>query len=316
MILTTELRDGIGIGVVMLALGLPIGLAWRVARRAPAPVAGVLIAVGAVAGLARTVVAPTQPDPLPGGLVAGLAILAVAGLVSASRYRVVGVALAAAGAIEIAMRTGLPTATWTRALVALVVPMAGAALASFDSRWRDAGAGPVLYAASMAGVFATVPETLHASIVLGVAATVALLGASRLAGLGSAGAYAAAGLLVWTASIGGAARPSSIVGGLGCLGLLLVDPAARALAGGRAPWDVVAPRWRTASLTAIQLPLVAVASRVAGMQRSAGSAALVVAAEVGVALAAQVRWARAMSSTGVRLERGVGDGAAVVRDRV
>lgn len=317
MTFPSEIGDALRLGVVIAVLGLPLGVAWRVGRGTAAPVAGLLIAVGALIGLGHVAVAPTQPDALPNAVVIGVSILAVAGLISTtSRAPALVAVLAAAGAFELATMGGLPPVMWLRVLVVVVVPVAGMGMASFDRRWGNVGAGPVLFLLSIAGVYATVPETLHVSVVLGVAAPVAVLGLSRLARLGSAGAYALAGLLVWTAAIDGATRPSSIVAALGCLGLLIVDPVARRLAGGRAPWDAVPGRWRLVVLATVHAPLVALASRVAGMERTVGAATVVVTATSGVALLASVAAARAIAATPRRSERRVGDEAGVVGDGV
>jgi hypothetical protein len=312
----SDIGGALRLGIVIAVLGLPVGVAWRVGRGTAAPVAGLLIAVGALIGLNHVAVGPTQPDALPSAVAVGVSILAVAGLISTtSRAPALVVVVAAAGAFEIATG-GLPPVTWLRTLVVVVVPVAGMAMASFDRRWNNAGAGPVLFSLSIAGVYVTVPETLHVSVVLGVAAPVAVLGVSRLTGLGSAGAYALAGLFAWSAAIDGAARPSSIVGALGCLGLLFIDPVARRLAGGRAPWDAVPGRWLLLVLVTIHAPLVALASRVAGMVRTVGVATVIVMAASGLALLVVVGAARAIATTPGRSKRRVGDEAGVVGDRL
>jgi hypothetical protein len=172
--------------------------------------------------------------------------------------------------------------------------------ATFDRRWRTSGVPPMILAVSAAGLYWAVPETMHVAVVLGVALPVALLGLGAFASLGSAGAFVSAGLLSWTAGIGGAARPSSIVGGIGCLGLLVVEPLSRMLAGGRSGLEAIPRRWSLIALLAIQVVLVAIASRVAGVQRSAGVAALVVLAELGFATALAVGGGRVLTVRGGR----------------
>jgi hypothetical protein len=165
-----------------------------------------------------------------------------------------------------------------------------------DGRWRATGAPPILLAVSAAGVYFTVPETDEAAILLGGAVVVALLGLGAVANLGSAGAFAAVGLLVWTAATGGAARPSSIVGSLGCLGLFLVEPLARLFAHVRSGLEGGPRSWRVISAVGAQVSLVAIASRWAGLPPVAETAALVVMAEIGVALAILVGTERARST--------------------
>ncbi|HEY8202084.1 MAG TPA: hypothetical protein VII47_12120 [Actinomycetota bacterium] len=271
------------------------------------PAAGLLLALGTVLGLREVVVSSTQPDPLTPGLVAGLAMLAAAGLVGGLVRApvVVGMALAAPGAWVIVTDGGLADVGWVRLLVGVGAAVGGVLAAAFDRRWRTSGAPPIVLAVSVAGLYGAVPETMHVSVLLGVALPVALLGLGAVASLGSAGAYVSTALLAWTAGIGGAARPSSIVGGLGCLGLLVVEPLARNLAGGRSGLEAISRRWGLIALAAIQVVLVAIASRVAGVQRSAGVAALVVFADLGLATALAVGGGRALMARGGRSEQEV-----------
>ena len=158
-----------------------------------------------------------------GGVVATLAGLAPAAA---------GVgALAATGVVPADRETGLaPAAAVAAALVA------GALLTDFDRRRRDGLALP-LWAVTVAGVWATVPDVEAAVVVLGAGPPPALLGwpgplaRGGLVTLGLAGSLASAGLLVWVVATDGAARPGSMVGGLACLGVLAVEPVARRLAG-------------------------------------------------------------------------------------
>jgi len=266
------------------------------------PVVGLLLALGTVIGLREVIVSPSQPDPLPPGLVAGLAMLAAAGLVCGlvRAPAVVGIALAAPGAWVIVTEAGLAEVGWVRLLVGVGAAVGGALAAAFDRRWRTSGVPPMILAVSVAGLYLAVPETMHASVVLGVALPIALLGLGAVASLGSAGAYVSAGLLAWTAGIGGAARPSSIIGGLGCLGLLAVEPLSRMLAGGRSGLEAIPRKWSMIALAAIQVVLVAIASRVAAVQRSAGVAALVVFVELGFATALAVGGGRVLMARGGR----------------
>jgi hypothetical protein len=300
---------GIGLrwGLLLLAFGLPVGLVWRWVRRTPLPVAGLLLGLGSLIGLREVGVAPSQPDLFPPGLMAGLTMLAAAGLVG-GRVRapaVVGMALAAPGAWMIVMYGGLADVGWVRLLVALGAAVGGALAAAFDHRWRTSGVPPVILAVSVAGLYLVVPETMQVLVVLGVAVPIALLGLGAVVSLGSAGAYVSAGLLAWTAGIGGAARPSSIVGGLGCLGLLVVEPLARMLTGRGSGLEVIPRRWSLVALSAIQVVLAGIASRVAGVQRSAGVAALVVFAELGLATALAVGGGRVFMARGGRPEQKV-----------
>jgi hypothetical protein len=214
-----------------------------------------------------------------GGVVATLAGLAPAAA---------GVgALAAAGVIPADRETGLAPAV---AVAAVLV--AGALLADFDRRRRDGLALP-LWAVTVAGVWATVPDVEASVVVLGAALPPALLGwpgplaRGGLVALGPAGSLAGAGLLVWVVATDGAARPGSMVGGLACLGVLAVEPLARRLAG-RGPAGVGGRPLPPLPLAVAHLALVAVAARVVGRRETVAEALPLAVAALAVALAVAV----------------------------
>ena len=259
-----------------------------------------------------------MPNPLAGrydDLAVGLAFGAAATLSCLAVWAwrrdreapapVAGVALAAAGAAGIAA-THPPAGLALRPpWIALLAGVAGALLADFDRRWRRQGLAVPLLAVSAAGVYLTVPDVEAAVVVGGAALPRVLLGwpvpfwrAHPPPSLGLLGALAAAGLLVWTVASGGAARPGSVVGGLGCLGVLAVEPLARLLdrrhrsplAGERAGWIALA----------VQLLLVGVAARVVGRADTVAGAlppaALALAGALAVALVASARIQRRAAS--------------------
>jgi hypothetical protein len=233
------------------------------------------LAFGAAALLAG-VAAFTWRRARRGGLAATLAGLAPAAAGAA--------ALAATGAVPAAREAGLGPLVAAAAVVA-----AGALLADFDRRRRDGLALP-LWAVTVAGVWATVPDVESAVVVLGAALPPALLGwpsplaRNGLVSLGPAGSLAGAGLLVWVVATDGAGRPGSMVGGLACLGVLAVEPLARRL-GGRGPG---APPLPAPALLAAQLVLVAVASRVVGRRETVAEALPLAVAELVLALVVAV----------------------------
>ena len=244
-----------------------------------------------------------------------MAMLAAGGLVG-GLFRapaVVWIALASPGAWVIVMEGGIADIGWVRLLVWVGAVSGGALVAAFDRRWRTTGVPPLILAMSVAGLYGAVPETMLVSVVLGVALPLALLGLGGLASLGSAGACAAVGLLAWTAGMGGIARPGSIIAGLGCLGLFVVEPLARMLGGGQSGLGAIPRRWSLIGLVATQVVLVAIASRVAGAQRSAGVAALVVLADLGLATALAVGGARVLRARDRSRDQGE---ARVAGDRV
>jgi hypothetical protein len=117
-----------------------------------------------------------------------------------------------------------------RVLVLASAVVGATLLSDFDSRWCRRGLGPVLLAVSMLGIYATVPDTEQALVLLGLALPLALtFWPWPVASLGVAGSLATTGLVVWTISAGGAGRTSSIIGGLACLGVLVLEPITRGL---------------------------------------------------------------------------------------
>ncbi len=125
-------------------------------------------------------------------------------------------------------------------------------------------------------MYFTVPDTEHALVLLGAALPLALSSwPVPLARLGSGGAYAATGLLAWTAAIDGVARPASIVGGICSLGLLVAEPVGRLIGptgprpGARrpSPIDRLANTWAAALWIGVaQACIVLVTSRVVGLR--------------------------------------------------
>jgi hypothetical protein len=248
-----------------------------------------------------------MPDPFAGrwdDLAAGLAFGAAALLAGLAAWGwrraprgsvpavLAGLAPAAAGWAALAA-TGRVPADREAGLAPLVavaaVAVAGALAADFDRRRRD-GLALGLWAVSLAGVWATVPDVESAVVVLGAALPPALLGwpgplaRSGLVALGVAGSLAAAALLAWVVATDGTGRPGSMVGGLACLGVLVVEPLARRL-GGRGPGGPPLP---AVVLVAAHLVLVAVASRVVGRRGSVAEALPLAVAELAVALAVTV----------------------------
>jgi hypothetical protein len=245
------------------------------------------LAVGLAFGAAAAVVAWTA-NRARRRTGRGGALAALAGMVPAAAA---AAALAVAGG-PAGREPGLAPAVAVAAAVA-----AGALLADFDRHRRDGLAWP-LWAVSVAGVWATVPDVESAVVLLGAAVAPALLGwPSPLArtgpvALGVAGSLASAGLLVWVVATDGAARPGSMVGGLACLGVLAVEPLARGL-GGRGPGGRPLP---ALPLAAAHLALVAVAARVVGRRETVAEALPLVLLELAVAVALAVAATRATAT--------------------
>jgi hypothetical protein len=276
-----EFAAGWWFGLVGLVAGLvAVAVVWT---RPPAtlPIAGLLFVAGFAAALGRAL-------GLPAGLAAGLVVLVGAGTAGRLRAgRLLAPLAAVPGAWLVLSASGLLLGPWMRALLGLAVVAGGWLLADFDANWRSRGLGPALLAVSAAGVYTTVPDTEQALVALGVALPLALLAWPwPLAALGRPGGYAATGALLWVVGAGGAARESSVVGGIACLGLLMVEPAARLLHPARASvldWLPDGP-WGAAAAGVLHLGLVYLAARVAGLRPGLGQAVAIALAELATAV--------------------------------
>ena len=241
------------------------------------------------------------------GLLLGVVALAVGLMLAlpgrgrgAAPVPVAGLLFAVALAAGIQLTLGLPGEPVPGPVLGLLAVAAAvgvaALLADFDARWRHRGLGPVLLTISLLGVYATVPDTEMALVAMGAALPLSLLGWPwPLAAWGRAGAWMAAGSLLWVVAFGGVGRGSAVVGGIACLGLLAVEPIARRLHPGRRSVLSRLPGGPLGALVAaaVQLPLVYVASRVAGTRPSVAAAAVLAmaggAVAVGLALVATGR---------------------------
>jgi hypothetical protein len=239
----------------------------------PMPLGGLLVALAFLLGLAVVRRAPS-------GLAIGVALLVIAGLPAVLESRsgpLIGLFLSAAGSGSIAFWGALPDRAWLRITVLLSVPAAAWLLRDFELGPGRAGIGLVLLPVSAAGVFAGVPNTEQALLLLGVTAPLALVGWPRpLATLGPGWAPAVAGVYVWVVAVGGSLRAGAVIGGLGCLGLLAAEPLARAISAGKSRLPFAWPSGLAAAAVGlIHGVLVLVCSRMAGVRRSAWVAGLI-----------------------------------------
>jgi hypothetical protein len=180
--------------------------------------------------------------------------------------------------------------------------VAGAVLAALvgesDRIHGASAAGPPLLAVSIFGMYSTIPETGQILPALVVAVPISLVGGPvRLARLGSPGAAAAVVLLAAIVAEGGQTRPSSILGGLACLGVLALEPVVRAAASAASPAAAPPDDWRSPyllRLTTIHVVVVVIAARVAGLREDLTSAAVIVAVTGALAAAALFAMVREM----------------------
>lgn len=269
----TEFVAGLAVGAGAAAVALAIG--WIRTRRpvevAPLPIAGLVVAAGGLSIAAFS-------TSVPVGVMLGVTGVAVTTAVT-SRYRsfaVVAPAIALPFALLIAANVPSVVPTWVRVVVVATASLAGVAVARFDQIWRNEAPGPLLLAGTLVGVYLCVPDTEEIAALMGVALPLAVLGwPLRVLRLGEAGAGAAVAALSWVVAVGGRGRPASVLGAIACLGLLVGAPVGQAIAprAGRrlAAWS------RTTVLAAMvagQAAIALFASRVAGLRREGGVAAV------------------------------------------
>lgn len=257
--------SAVGLGLASTVLVGVAALRSRRVRstRSPLPLAGIAL-------VAPTVIIVSDRFSLPVGVLGGLLVLGCAGILMDMRDAdpAGAVLLGSVGGYLLAWHGDLVPVTWIRIVVVGTSVAGGMAFASFDRRWGGSGYPPAFFALTATGVYFTVPDPYDAIVLFGCALPVTLLGwPLPLARFGANGAFMAAGLLAWTAARDGFGRQSSIIGGVACLGLLLLEPIARLRHRERSALDAL-PRGRDRWPLALgaQLVLVAVASRVAGLQ--------------------------------------------------
>jgi hypothetical protein len=292
---------GLALGFAAAAGSLAVWASRRGRRPGnPAAVAGLALAVAGVVAVTLRVRAEIGLAVALGILAGGGAALEWARTAASRPFAVLGTAagLALGTAGVLLMHPGpVPRPVLVAATLA-----AGALLADFDRRWRDRGLTPALLAVTTAGIYLAVPDVEAALPVLGVALPLALLGAPAAVGqaggsggpmrpslLAAAGAYAAAGLLVWITVTGSAGRPGAFIGGLACLGVLVVEPPARRLSRRGRDQPAPPPGRRVALAVLIsQIVLAAVAARVVARPVSVVGALALAAFELVLALAVTV----------------------------
>lgn len=274
--------------------------------------AAAALAIGALLVLRRRV-ATVERDlgPWPyGGMVAVAAGLLVVRAIGPLPWELVATAIGVTAVVDLLAVTGRPA--WTRGLAALpfacflatadqvpdvvwfqVLVVAGVAAGGMltsiaDGDWREDADAPVLFAISVAGVYAAVPDTEQALGLLGLSLWFAVLAwpwpTTRF---GPGGAAGVAALLVWAAADGARGRPASLIGALACFGLLALLPVGARL-GRELPnvLDGVGPRARVVVLGVVQLAVVLLAARTAGLQSSIPKAIALAMPPVAVGLVA------------------------------
>ena len=205
-------------------------------------------------------------------LVVGLVLLAAGGWLldrpgpSTGQPYNPGWPLIVAGAILVALRGGLSDLVWPWVVGPVVIVGFGSALGLWRTGPHRHLLGPMVLVTAF-GIWATVPNTDTARVLLGASTPLALATVRPIAArIGPAGAFALAGLLVAIAIDGGQTRPASIVGAWASIGLLALLPLTVVVTGTK-------PRLSGAGVLVGHALLVLVASRVVGLRHDALPAA-------------------------------------------
>jgi len=264
--------------LALAAVGLT-GFVWRRATDGGAvPGAGLVIAGATLLALSRVGRVSTWLLVGLGAVVAGSAIRAWL------RVSPLWTALLVAPGAAVIAHLALPGPGWIRHVAFVGIAMGGGLAAAYGRDGEGDQVGPLLISVSAAGIWATVPDTEHALALLGASAPLAVAGwPLRWARLGAVGAPTWVALAMWTVASGGVGRSTAVVGGVGSLGVLALEPALWTLARRKAP-AASAPMVRPVEELGLHLALVLISSRIAGLRRSLPVAiGIVVAAYSGAA---------------------------------
>jgi hypothetical protein len=230
----------------LIVAGAGVAVVWIRARQHHfEPGVALVVVVAGLVGLREGLL-------LDESLVVALVLLLLAELVFRGRARSARLlAYALAGATVVATLPVSWTA-WCRLAVLPVVVLGAFAAPSHDA--RSPRVVPLLLLIGAVGLYACVPDTEAPKVLLGALLAASVIGLEpRLRP--AIGLPAVIGLFAWVAVFGGVGRPGSVVGGLACLGVLLLP----------VPRGRLAP-WGTVLLVVTQVALVAYEARVAGFE--------------------------------------------------
>jgi hypothetical protein len=266
---SSEFVQGLRIGLLAAVLmGVLVGV-WRSNVRLRS-VNGVLLACGGVLALVGVKPIPAQ------GLLA-LALLGIAPWIAPGAQSLfVRFVMAIPGAwLMSSLQNSGPE--WIEWLLFGSMAIGAPLVTQSDHDLSEVIYIPSLLLVSMIGIYLVVPDTEAIRVLIGVAFPLVIiawvLGLSRI---GSTGSYVTVGIMVWAAALGGQGRPSSIIGAVACLGLLLLS---RVLINHRQQmtrtrdWPV---------LVAVHVGIVVLCSRVAGFRANSLEAAVVAVAVLAI----------------------------------
>jgi hypothetical protein len=264
---SSEFLAGLRWGGIAVGMALLGALVWRRFRKERAPFVG--LAGGGAILLAMPVVRPVN-----GTLLGGLGLLALAGVIFpwTRRNPFLPVMAALPGAWLVAT-SGLPGPGWVPVMVFGVAAICGPVISWFDDAAEVSPLPVLLFAISAAGVYVTVPDTEEALVMLGALAAPTLLAwPLRMARLGAVGGHVIVGIYVWVVAWGGRGREGSVVGAVAALGMVLAAPIGAWIA---RKDNVTTAAWPGIWLVVLQVLVVAVTTRVGGLQTDPIAAAII-----------------------------------------
>lgn len=168
------------------------------------------------------------------------------------------------GAVLTTLRGGLPETMWIQFAAPVLLLAVGYWMSVWGVLPHRRLVGPLM-AITAFGIWATVPDTDSARVLLGASLTLAIATLPREGHLrlSPAGSFPLAGTLIWVAATGGEARHGSIIGAWACVGLLLILPLLTERVKGLPGWLVVGAH----------VLLIFISSRLFGMWETGASAA-------------------------------------------
>jgi hypothetical protein len=273
---SSEFLAGLRWGGIAAGMALLGALIWRRFRKERAPFVG-------LAGAGAILLAMPTVRPLNGTFLGGLGLLAMAGVIFpwTRRYPFLPVVAALPGAWLVAT-SGLPGPGWVPVMVFGVATICGPVISWFDEAAQVSQLPVLLFAISVAGVYVTVPDTEEALVMLGALAAPTLLAwPLRTARLGAVGGHVLVGVFLWVVAWGGRGREGSMVGAVAALGMLFAAPIGAWMARKQ---SVTTAGWPGFWLVALQVVVVAVTTRVAGLQTDPIDAASIAMPALAVAL--------------------------------
>ncbi len=259
-------------GAVVAAIAIFIGLALarRMGWLAIAPIAGFVLALPLA-----VVTTDAQPQAMWG--LAGLVALVVTGRVVPDSL---APALKGLASLPGAVLLSITQPLGTGAIIVLGVPLLVAAVARFeDGHDYEHGLSAICAAVAGGGAFLTVPDTEHTALLAGAGVIVGVLVIAQPGVTLGSSMFVWAGAFLWAVAIDGEPRTTGLIGAIGALGLLLIDPITRAFVpvvrGLLTYLPTTGDRNQVLAVAGLQTGIALIASRIAGLQESVAVAVVI-----------------------------------------